>query len=67
MQGKNLPHAKPRLDREESLAHFRHIFNDYVGDLADRAPDTGRHWNLRCRQTNRICYPGITIARHRTR
>lgn len=39
MQGKNLPHAKPRLDRDESLAHFRHIFQDYVGNVSERAPD----------------------------
>jgi ketosteroid isomerase-like protein len=39
LKGKNLPMAKPRLDRDESLEHFRHIFKTYVGDISERKPD----------------------------
>lgn len=39
LKGKNLPLAKPRLDRAESLEHFRHIFKEYVGEVSLRDPD----------------------------
>jgi ketosteroid isomerase-like protein len=33
LQGKNLPHAKPRLNRDESLAVFRAMFKGHYRDV----------------------------------
>jgi ketosteroid isomerase-like protein len=32
LRGKNLPHGKPRLNREEALTTFRHLFQGGGGD-----------------------------------